>query len=140
IAVVGRVLEKTQGEKFEAHLKRRVLDPLGMTSSSFEPTPAVAKNLASAVMWSYHGREFPAPTFELGMAPAGSMYSTVLDLSKFLSVLFNGGMGPKGRLLKKETIEAMWTPQFARKGEKDGFGIGFHVGEFNGKRRIGHGG
>ena len=46
-----------------------------MKSSSFLPTPAVKKNLADAVMWTYHGREFPAPTFELGMAPAGCMYS-----------------------------------------------------------------
>ena len=56
-------------------MQRRVLDPLGMKSSSFTPTAAVKKNLADAVMWTYHGREFPAPTFELGMPPAGCMYS-----------------------------------------------------------------
>ena len=32
---------------------------------------------------------FAAPTFQLGMAPAGSMYSTVTDLGRFLSALFN---------------------------------------------------
>ena len=91
IGVVGYVLEKTQGEQFATYLQRQVLDPLGMASSSFEPTPAVKKHLADAVMWTYHGREFPAPTFELGMAPAGCMYSTVLDLAKFPSCLFAGG-------------------------------------------------
>src|SRR5262249_60216095 len=84
--------------------------------------------------------EFVAPTFELGMAPAGSMYTTVLDLGRFLSVLLGGGTGPGGRLLKRETLEAMWKPQFAAKGEKEGFGIGFRVEEFHGKRRGGHGG
>ncbi len=100
VAVAGRVLEVTQKTPFARYLDRSVLQPLDMTSSSFEPTPAVTGKLAKATMWTYHGREFPAPTFELGMAPAGCMYSTVLDLGKFLSVLFAGGKGPKGQLLK----------------------------------------
>ena len=66
----------------------------GMTRSAFEPLPELTKDLAKAVMWTYHGREFPAPTFELGMAPAGSMYTTVTDLARFLSILFAGGRGP----------------------------------------------
>ena len=137
IGVVGYALEKTRGEKFETYLKRQVLDPLGMTSSSFEPTPATKKGLADAVMWTYHGREFPAPTFELGMAPAGSMYSTVLDLAKFASCLFAGGGKP---LLKPETVAEMFRPQFAKPDAKDGFGIGFMIGELEGKKKIGHGG
>jgi serine beta-lactamase-like protein LACTB len=140
IGVVGYVLEKTQNEKFETYLKRNVLDPLGMTSSAFEPTPTVKKNLADAVMWSYHGREFPAPTFELGMSPAGSMYSTVLDLSKFLSCLFADGKIGDKQLLKPATIAEMFRPQFAKPEEKRGFGIGFALGELDGHRRIGHGG
>jgi serine beta-lactamase-like protein LACTB len=136
IGVVGYVLQKTQGERFETYVKRRVLDPLGMKDSSFLPTDAVKKNLASAVMWTLHGREFPAPTFELGMAPAGCMYSTVLDLAKFQSALFAGGKG----ILKPETIRAMWTPQQEKAGEKTDFGLGFNISEFEGHKRVGHGG
>jgi CubicO group peptidase (beta-lactamase class C family)/D-alanyl-D-alanine dipeptidase len=136
IGVVGYALEKTQGEKFETYLKRQVLDPLGMASSSFEPTPATKKHLADAVMWTYHGREFPAPTFELGMSPAGSMYSTVLDLAKFTSCLFADGKP----LLKPETVAEMFRPQFAKPDAKEGFGIGFAIDELDGKKRIGHGG
>ena len=136
IAVVGYALEKTRSEKFETYLKKQVLDPLGMASSSFEPTPAVQKHLADAVMWTYHGREFPAPTFELGMAPAGSMYSTVLDLARFASCLFAGGKP----LLKPETLAEMFRPQFAGPDAKTGFGIGFALGELDGKKKIGHGG
>lgn len=136
IATVGYVLEKTQGERFEAYLKKDVLDRLGMTASAFEATPAVKKQLAEAVMWTHHGREFPAPTFELGMAPAGSMYSTVGDLGRFMSCLFADGKG----VLKPETVAAMFTPQFADAGAKSGFGIGFMVGDLDGRKRIGHGG
>jgi D-alanyl-D-alanine dipeptidase len=34
----------------------------------------------------------------------------------------------------------MFTPQFAKPDEKTGFGIGFMVGELDGRQRIGHGG
>jgi len=91
-------------------------------------------------MWTIDGRVFRAPTFELGMAPCGCMYSTVIDLGKFLSTLFNGGNGPEGRMLQPETLEQMWTPQYAKPGAKQGYGIGFAISELNGHRKIGHGG
>ena len=78
IALVGYVLEKASKRPFAKALQGDLLAPLGMTSSAFEPTAAVKKRLAEAIMWTYHGRQFKAPTFELGMAPAGSMYSSVL--------------------------------------------------------------
>ncbi|HEV3259624.1 MAG TPA: serine hydrolase [Gemmataceae bacterium] len=140
VAIVGYVLEVTQKEPFPRYLKRTLLGPLGMKRSSFEPTPALKKDLAAATMWTYWGREFAAPTFELGMTPAGSMYSTVTDLGQFLSMLFAGGKGPQGQVLDAETLEQMWTPQFAKPKEKTGFGIGFHITELDGCRRIGHGG
>ena len=140
IATVGFVLERTQKEPFARYLQRTLLDPLGMTNSGFEPRPALTKNLAHAVMWTYHGREFAAPTFELGMAPAGSMYSTVTDLGRFLGVLFAGGQGPKERMLQKETLEQMWTPQFKKSDEKSDFGIGFRISDLEGRRKLGHGG
>ncbi len=140
IATVGYVLEATQKTPFPKYLQRELLTPLGMKRSGFEPTPVLTKDLAKAVMWTYHGRTFEAPTFELGMAPAGSMYSTVNDLGRFLSVLFAEGKGPGGQLVKPETLQQMWTPQFAKAEERSGFGIGFMLSELEGKRRIGHGG
>lgn len=140
IGLVGYVLQKRVHEKFEPYVQRTVLDALGMTKSSFEPTPAVKEKLADAVMWSYHGREFPAPTFELGTAPAGCMYSSVNELAKFASCLFAGGKAGDKQILKPETIKEMFTPQFAGKDEKTGFGLGFFVSELDGKRKVGHGG
>lgn len=140
VGVIGYTLQKTQHEQFEKYVQRTVLDPLGMKSSSFLPTPAVKQHLADAVMWTYHGREFPAPTFELGMAPAGCMYSTVLDLAKFQSCLFAGGKIGGTQLLKPGTIDQMFTPQFAKPGEKEGFGLGFYVDEFEGHKRVSHSG
>src|ERR1700683_2395778 len=140
VATVGYVLQVHSGQPFPGYLKHAVLDPMGLRDSAFEPDPRLIQNLAKAYMWSYDGKLFPAPTFELGMAPAGCMYSTVLDLGRFVSVLFNDGRGPGGQVLKKETLEKMWTPQFAKPGEKNGFGLGFYLTEFDGHRVIGHGG
>ena len=124
IAVVGYVLEETQGEDFAGYLQRRVLAPLGMRSSSFESNAAVRSKLAEAVMWTVDGRTFAAPTFQLGMAPAGSMYSTVLDLGRFMSALFAGGQGVGGALVSEATLEMMWTPQFGDPEATTGYGIG----------------
>ena len=140
IGVVGYTLEKTQKEQFEKYVQRKVIDELGMKASSFLPTADVKKRLADAVMWTYHGREFPAPTFELGESPAGCMYSTVLDLAKFQSCLFADGKVGDRQFLKPETLKEMFRPQFAAKDAKSGFGLGFSVSEFQGQQRVGHGG
>jgi CubicO group peptidase (beta-lactamase class C family)/D-alanyl-D-alanine dipeptidase len=140
IATVGYVLEATQGERFADYLERAVLEPLGMRHSAFEPKPEIIADLAEAYMWTYDGRWFEAPDFELGMSPAGSMYSSVEDLGLFLRALFAGGRTETGRVLRAETIEAMWTPQFATAGTETGYGIGFAVSELEGQRVVGHGG
>jgi CubicO group peptidase (beta-lactamase class C family)/D-alanyl-D-alanine dipeptidase len=140
IATVGYVLEATRGERFADYLERAVLKPLGMTHSAFEPRPEIIADLAKAYMWTYDGRWFEAPDFELGMSPAGSMYSSVADLGLFLSALFAGGRTEAGRVLRDETIEAMWTPQFETAGTETGYGIGFAVSELEGHRVVGHGG
>jgi serine beta-lactamase-like protein LACTB len=140
VSTVGYLLEKTQKEDFAKLIRRKLLHPLGMTSSAFELTPEMSRRLAKATMWTYHGRTFPAPTFELGTPPAGSLYSTVNDLARFLSFLFAGGNGPNGRILKKETLEQMWKIQYCKPGDQSGFGISFLVSEFEGRRRVGHGG
>src|SRR5215469_9134171 len=140
VATVGYVLEKHSGQPFASYLKNAVLEPMGLRSSAFQPEPQLMARLAKAYMWSYDGLQFQAPTFELGMAPAGCMYSTVLDLGRFLSVLFNQGQGSAGRVLQAGTLEKMWTPQFAKPGRKSGFGLGFYVSQLDGHRVVEHGG
>jgi CubicO group peptidase (beta-lactamase class C family)/D-alanyl-D-alanine dipeptidase len=145
IAVVGRVVEVMAKKPFVQALQENVLGPLGLKNSAFAPTPAVSAALAKAYMWTYFGRQFEAPTFQLGMAPAGSMYSTVTDLGRFMSVLFRQGQGPAGPVIKPDTLESMWVPQFAPPGPNgapatQGFGLGFNVTRFQNHRIVGHNG
>lgn len=135
VAVAGHVLEATQGEPFAEYVKHAVLQPLGMSRTAFAPDSAVAARLARAYMWGFDRGRFDAPGFELGMAPAGSMYSTVLDLALFMDAMFRRGEGANARVLGSETLESMWEPQHAT-----GYGLGFRVAERFGQRWLGHGG
>ena len=139
IAVVGYVLETQTHQPFAKYLKSTVLEPMGLHHSSFEPDPQIVRNLAKAEMWTYDGKTFEAPTFQLGMAPAGSMYSTVEDLGKFLSVLMAQGKTENGPLIQPATLQQMWSPQFPNPGGWE-FGLGFLVRSFEGRRLVGHGG
>ena len=156
IAVVGYVLEVTRGEPFADYVKRAVIDPIGMRTSAFTREPDLADALARAYMWGFDRPDFDAPGFDLGMAPAGSMYSTVLDLARFMEVMFQRGelhgsddgdaadpadpSGADAILLSAETLDAMWEPQFADPGATTGYGLGFAVQERFGERWLGHGG
>ena len=139
IAVVGYVLETRSHQPFADYLKTAVLNPMGLRHSSFQPDPTIVANLAKAEMWTYDGLHFEAPTFQLGMAPAGSMYSTVKDLGRFASVLLARGKTENGVMLKAETLDQMWSPQFPNPGGRV-FGLGFQVRALDGHRLVGHGG
>lgn len=130
IAVVGRALEVAAGKPFAEAVTETVLAPLGLDSSSFDLAAAPAERLAAATMWSYDGREFEAPTFPLGMAPAGSLVTSARDLARFLTHLAGGELPG---VLSAEGLREMWRVQYP---EADagppgapavGFGLGFHL-------------
>ncbi|MEP7066800.1 MAG: serine hydrolase domain-containing protein, partial [Gemmatimonadota bacterium] len=106
IAVVGDVLQTVGKEPFARYLADHVLAPLGMDESAFELTPALQPRLAVGYMWTYDGRRFPAPGFQLGESPAGSLYTTVTDLCRFMSAMFARGQGARARVLRPATLES----------------------------------
>lgn len=141
IAVVGRVLEQLSGQDFAEVLGERTLQPLEMSHSAFSPEDRVTANLPSAYMWSYQGDRTVAPTFELGMSPAGSMYSTMNDLALFMDALIGRGQSDEGQILQEQTLDQMWTPQSdISSGRNRSFGIGFNLSTLDGERTVAHGG
>ena len=113
---------------------------MGLEDSAFEPDSSIAPRTARRPCGRSTIVDFPAPTFQLGMAPAGSMYSTVLDLGRFMSVLFARGRTSRGQVLSARSLEQMWTPQFASRGARSGFGLGFDIASLDGRRVVRHGG
>ncbi|MDB9884856.1 serine hydrolase [Candidatus Marinimicrobia bacterium] len=139
IAVVGYTLESLYKTPYVDYMQKHILEKIGMNNSAFAPNRKIRARLAKATMWSYDDRIFSAPTFELGMIPAGSLYAPVTDLAKFMMVLFAQGKGPKEVVIKPETLNEMISPQFG--GDKTrGYGIGFGLSEHGGYQKIGHGG
>lgn len=140
VAVVGAALESQLNMSHPQQVHESIFFPLDMHHSSFVVTDAIAPSLVTGWMRTYDGRRFEAPSFLLGTGPAGNLYSSVLDLSKFLVCMFNQGKTPTGQILKKETYQEMTTPVVDSSGKAQGFGIGFHIQDLDGYTKIGHGG
>ena len=111
-----------------------------MAHSSFAPDSATVARRARGMMWTVDGRTFDAPVFPLGIAPACELTTTMLDLGRFLAALFAGGQGVNGRVLRSETLDAMWGVQFGGPGAQAGYGLGFGISQLDGHLRIGHSG
>ena len=140
IAVVGAVLEQQLDVSHAEHVRRAILDPLEMDNSSFVVTEAVKQKLATGWMRTYDDRRFEAPEFLLGTGPAGNLYSSVLDMSKFLACMFNDGAAASSQIISPETYRQMTTPRKNSDGKPLEFGIGFHIQDLDGETKIGHGG
>ena len=86
---------KAAGTSHPERVRETILDPLGMTPVIWSLRNRIKPNLATGWMWTYDGRRFAAPTFLLGTGPAGNMYSSVNDLSKFLVVPLRRRAAPR---------------------------------------------
>ena len=135
VATVGYVLERMAKQPFAEYMKGAVLAPLGMHESAFSSEASMQAHMAQGRMWSYDGLDFAAPTFPLGEAPAGAMYSSVGDLALFVRALLADGRGPGGQIVSPESLHAMWKPQFGGQ-----FGLGFALGELDERPEVSHAG
>jgi len=92
---VGMAVERASGRPFATQVQRTIFAPLGMDDTSFLRFDLPPESLAGGIMWTYAGDTFQAPTFDLGMAPAGGMYSSADDLGRLMIGLL--GQGRDGR-------------------------------------------
>ena len=140
IAVVGAALENQTGMAHPDYVNQKIFHPLGMTASSFIVTAEVEPKLATGWMWTYDGRRFEAPEFLLGTGPAGNLYSSVNDLSKFMIWLLDDKREDDDEILSRKALIEMTTPIADAAGVEQGFGLGFSVRKFDEMTKIGHGG
>jgi CubicO group peptidase (beta-lactamase class C family)/D-alanyl-D-alanine dipeptidase len=140
VAVVGAILARQTGQEFSDQMQTSVLDPLRMTNSSFDTDSPIGQQVATGWMWTYDGRRFEAPTWSLGTTPAGNLYSNVSDLANLLRCVLNKGNFDEQQILAAEALAQMTTPEKASDGQPLPFGIGFHIGQLDGRKMVGHGG
>ena len=130
--LLGVVIEKVTGKKYEQALQDMILTPIGLKDTGYDWPGTILPQRAAG----YEGRgENIRNAAALDMQQpyaAGSLYSTVLDLLQWEQALYTETLLPEAA----KTI--MWTPF------KNGYAYGWSIAEPGpntfGHKRIAHGG
>ena len=140
VGLAGYIVQRVSGEPFDQYVADHIFQPLGMTHSSFHQP--LEQALSSFPSDGYKDTtDKPAIGFEIfNPAPAGGVSSTALDMSRFAQALLGGGELQGKRILKPETLNAMWTRQFAASDALPAICMGFYQTWRNNLRFIGHDG
>jgi CubicO group peptidase (beta-lactamase class C family) len=109
MTLLGHALEKVTGRDFAPHMSLALLLPLRMAGSSFSQEVDRSPRAARAYR---NGEEVEEPP--LRGTPAGGLNSTVLDLSRFMAMVFAGGWAGDQQILKPRTLAEMLRPQNER--------------------------
>lgn len=120
--VLQLMIEEVTGQTFSNYMQSEVLDPLGMTHSSFSDSPVVLSQLASA--YDEHGHAY-LPRQYTEQAATG-LYATASDLALFVAAGLRGPHGeePGRGILQPETLQLMYTPAPATNGC---YGLGYQT-------------
>lgn len=112
--VTGRIIEITSGEGFESYLQSRLLDPLGMDDSSYNPD-GDELNRMGPVYIKLLGSWIPIvpPPSQTVTNPglAYGMFSTLDDYARFLLMIRNAGQFNGQRILSRQAVQTMSTDQ-----------------------------
>jgi len=128
------IIEEVTGVPFGEYMKSTVLEPLGMTSSSYVWDESIDQIVAAP--YGSAGERIDGQRFT-AMAAAG-LQTTLDDFTRFAlaSVASLDGSGGTGGVLSVETLQLMHTPVEP----SDDYGIGYSVNDLGGVRLVGHGG
>jgi CubicO group peptidase (beta-lactamase class C family) len=136
IDVLGRIVEVVSGQGYEAFLKARVFDPLGMAATTFYPSAEQAKRIA-VLHDKREGKAVPASStgFKMDFAgadrkhpvPAGGLYSTAADLAKLYRLMLHKGELDGKRVLSEKSVAEMTKTQTGdiKTGFVDGMSFGY---------------
>lgn len=139
-SIIGYLVELISGKQFNQYCKKHIFEPLEMYNTSFRLKDINISNLA--VPYEYKKGEYiPHPHYGIVVFhPAGSMMTSVQDLSHFLIAHMNEGIWNEVRILNKTTVNLMHKDHYtSKKNEK--YGLGWTIGRnIFGKKEISHSG
>jgi CubicO group peptidase (beta-lactamase class C family) len=129
--LVGAAVARACGSTFEEAMQARVLDPLGLSSTGFEPEGAArGHNQVEPGADEHRPVEDKYPRVR---RPSGGLWSSVEDLLRFAGHHL-GGPGP----LTSESVAEMQRPEISTAGYQ--CGLGWFLSEPGGLRIVAHGG
>lgn len=132
--LLALIIEKVTGKSYAEFLSERIFKPLGMNSTRVYDPWEVVPHKVNAYGWDNNKLIVPLLIHPSQTVGGGNLLSSVADLVKFDDALGNG------KLLKKSTLEQMWTPARLNNGEELGYGLGWTVFSYRGHKIIGHSG
>ena len=141
-SLAGRVIEVVTAKSYESAIHELVLDPLGMQQALFWPADVMTHRF---VVGHYVGakdtvvaRPWPIPR---AANPAGGITTSINDLLRYAGFQLGDGLAPDGaRLLSREHMRVMQTPQVRAGGMAESVGLAWLLRTLDGVRVVEHGG
>jgi CubicO group peptidase (beta-lactamase class C family) len=132
---LGVMIHRLTGTFYGDLLQERIFRPLGMTTARVISESDIVPNRAAGYVMKQGklaNQDWVSPS--LNTTADGALYFTVLDLAKWDAALYTE------RLLKKSSLDQMWTPIRLNDGSTHPYGFGWGVTQANGHRLIEHSG
>lgn len=102
--LLGYVVERASGERYEDFLRHNIYERIGMSDSGYDHPWIVLKNRASGYA-ARHGEVVNATYIEMDQPfGGGSMYSTARDLLRWDQALYSD------KLVSRKSLEQMFMP------------------------------
>lgn len=139
MALTGYIVQRVSGQPFETYVREHVLEPAGMTTSTYEqPLPA---GLTGSLGPGHTSTGEKVPFELMGDFPAGSLTVSAPDFAAFM----NAQLSRSPKLLREETWEQMWSPglgeeRLGNRSKAGEMGLGYFDLSRHGRRVVGHGG
>jgi D-alanyl-D-alanine carboxypeptidase len=120
--VLGLIIAKVSGETYPDFMKHRIFDKLAMTNSRIDDPDNIIPNRAAGYRTKghqiLHGRQISAAARMRGDV---GVLTTVTDMLKWYQALQDSS------LLKKSSLDLMFTPGLLKDSSKTGFGFGWSL-------------
>jgi CubicO group peptidase (beta-lactamase class C family) len=140
--LLGYVVQRLNGRPFADLARETVLKPLGMGNSSFDPEPK-GRGVATAYgkFFGSGGNRKPAEGLRVWAMPAGALVTSANELARFGRMVLRGGELDGVRMLEPATLDD--ACRFHARNHPDlddGYGLGFAMAEYRGRRLVNHDG
>jgi CubicO group peptidase (beta-lactamase class C family) len=106
MSLLGLMVANVSEKDFAEYVEHEILRPAGMDDSSFSLTDTVKARLSKAYKDGAEKDEVP-----IRDTPAGGLYTNVLDLARFSSMVFAGGKPGERAIIGEKTLEEMLKVQ-----------------------------
>lgn len=131
--LLGVMIRRVSGQFWGDFMQQRIFQPLGMTSTTVISEGEIVPNRSSGyriIDGQLKNQEWVAPS--LNTTADGGLYTNVLDLAKWDAALYTE------KLLKRSSLEQMWTPVKLNSGKSYPYGFGWNISNANGHRVLWH--